>query len=673
MISNRRIAVGRAVAAGLALVAAFAIVGSFAATPALAASKCPSYLFIGVRGSGESQKTMGPILETEWTKLQKSLAGASVAIRQINLRYPAVGFTRSYSVFGRKLTVPDFESRRYGESVAKGVARIVFEAARCKKSKLILSGYSQGAQVVMLALGVLDRRRVVAATLFGNPMFHADSYATQGDPDPTRNGLAAIPHVDPYPSDLKGRLFDYCRARDPICQGFADCHRSSLVTVHCDFDRSFGPHTSYKDLDTDAAAANIARLIRDDQAAQGNAIPEPSPASKGPVDVVFTIDTTGSMGDVISSVSADVQSMAAQLASTEPDFRLALVAYRDAPPECDDDYQARVVQDFTTDTAAFNGAVDSLDADGGCDEYESVYSGIMQGLSLGWRPSVTRVLVAIGDANGHSPDPATGYVATNVIQQAQAASVAIYGLDVGDASATFDELASATGGQVFSADDADQVPVAIQQAIAAQAAAPSADAGGGWAAAAVKGRAAQSASGYVGPVGAPIMLSAASSWSPLGRALTYSWDFDADGTIDQTADRPIVAHTYATPYDGDVTLRVTDSAGQTAVRRVHMTASGEPIAAPAKPRKLKLKRAGRGAKATWRRGRGGGRVAAWVIRNRRGTVIGYAKARKGAVQRFKIRQISKGKPFRVRVSALNAGGESAATRPSRAVRRKVRR
>ncbi len=382
--------------------------------------------------------------------------------------------------------------------------------------------------------------------------------------------------------------------------------------------------------------------------------------------MVFTIDTTGSMSDTISAVSADVQAMAAQLASTEPDFRLALVAYRDAPPECDDDYQARVVQDFTSDTDAFNAAVDSLDADGGCDEYESVYSGVMKGLGLAWRPSVTRVLVAVGDANGHSPDTATGYVAADVIQRAQASAVAIYGLDVGDASDTFAELASATGGQVFSADEADQVPAAIQQAIAAQATAPSASAGGDWAGAAT---AAQAAAGYVGPVGAPIALSAASSWSPLGRALTYNWDFDGNGTVDQTTDRPVVTHTWTAPYDGDVTLRVVDSAGQAAVTRAHVTASGTPLAAPAKPRKLRLKRAGRGAVATWRGGRGGGKVGLWVVRSRRGAVIGYAKPRKGAVQRFKIRRIAKGKPYRVRVSALSAMGESAATRPSKAVRR----
>lgn len=644
------------------------IVAAAASATAQAAGRCPEYLFIGVRGSGEPQESMGSVVQPEYDRLTGLLAGTGVDLGAANAQYMASGFVRQYEVLGRRFRFADYESAAYSSSVAGGTGAVLGLVKRCKTSRLILSGYSQGAHAIMLALPAIDKARVLAVTLFGNPMFHASGYPVSGDFAPDRNGLAALPVVDPYPDRLRGRFRDTCHAKDPVCQGFVRCHHLPLGGRFCLPDFDFDRHR-YGDEDVAASAALIARLIREDQAAKGNDLPEPAPVSKGPVDVAIAMDTTGSMDDVIDSVAESVQGMADQLASTQSDHRLALVAYRDGPPDCDDDYQALTVQDFVADVATFKTAVESLEADGGCDTDESVFTGAMQALGLAWRAGATKVLVMVGDAPGHDVDPVTDLTAEDVVARAQALPAAIYGLDAGSAYDTFDALAEPTGGAVFDADDADQVPKAISEAIASQASAPFAGAGGGGAAPRRgAARAAQAEPDHSGPVGAPILLSAAASYSPLGRALRYGWDFDSDGTVDEWSDDPVVAHIWPADFSGEVTLHVVDSAGQSAVTRVRVLASGVPVAAPARPARPTARAKGRTVKVRWRTGSGGGAPEVWTLRGRRGAVLAVVAASDGRRQRATLRKVPKQRRLKLRVSAINPGGESAASKPSRAIR-----
>src|SRR5689334_10378403 len=48
-----------------------------------------------------------------------------------------------------------------------------------------------------------------------------------------------------------------------------------------------------------------------------------------PVDLVFVVDTTGSMGDDIDAVKADMQRILRELTARNPDRRIGVVAYRD--------------------------------------------------------------------------------------------------------------------------------------------------------------------------------------------------------------------------------------------------------------------------------------------------------------------------------------------------------
>jgi hypothetical protein len=156
-------------------------------------------------------------------------------------------------------------------------------------------------------------------------------------------------------------------------------------------------------------------------AAGGSATAAPMPK----VDLVFAIDTTGSMGPYISAVQASAKSIT-DLLFAKADARVALVDYKDLYADCaEDGYASRVDLDFTATGADFGPSVDSLTADGGCDTPESVYSGIMTGLALPWRPDASRSLLVMGDAAPQDPEPVTGYTLASVTAAANAGGVVV--------------------------------------------------------------------------------------------------------------------------------------------------------------------------------------------------------------------------------------------------------
>ena len=98
--------------------------------------------------------------------------------------------------------------------------------------------------------------------------------------------------------------------------------------------------------------------------------PEPVAQEKGrPVDIVFAVDTTGSMGGLLDGAKRTVWSIANQVRSIDPnaDIRVGLVAYRDLG----DDY---VTKNFalTDDLDAMYAELSSYQAAGGGDVPENV-------------------------------------------------------------------------------------------------------------------------------------------------------------------------------------------------------------------------------------------------------------------------------------------------------------
>jgi len=219
------------------------------------------------------------------------------------------------------------------------------------------------------------------------------------------------------------------------------------------------------------------------------------------LDLVFLIDTTGSMGDDIDRVKRSVNEIIQKVGSSVSDYRIALADYKDFPQDPYGDpndypYKGRIA--FTKDTNAIIVAVNSLYASGGNDTPESVYKALVSSIAakdIGkWRDDADKAIIVMGDAPPHDPEPITGYTLKTVIdyakninimpdppiintvnsiqymdeQQYSLSSVRIYSIAIGYDSQTrdyFNKLSEGTGGKMFVAANASDVVESILQAI----------------------------------------------------------------------------------------------------------------------------------------------------------------------------------------------------------------
>ena len=117
------------------------------------------------------------------------------------------------------------------------------------------------------------------------------------------------------------------------------------------------------------------------------------------VDLAFVVDCTGSMGSYIAQTQRNITFIAETVIKTAFDVRLALVEYRDHPPQ-DTSYVSRS-HDFTNNVTEMKGWVDSMSAAGGGDIPEAVADGLYEALNLTYRPRATKICIWIGDAQPH--------------------------------------------------------------------------------------------------------------------------------------------------------------------------------------------------------------------------------------------------------------------------------
>ena len=478
---------------GLALLGA-----ALAASPisARADSGCAKYELIGLRGSSEPDEAATRRMGVPVNRLYEeilSLGGLKgtddVVAHGIGLpEYAAVsvkgGWRENINGLGAGLHIGALGA--YTESVEKGTKAVLDYVEKrkgeCAATKFILAGYSQGAQAVGRALETMptaNRSLVAASVLFGDPYFRPSSASTRGDFQTNHGGAIGI--RSEWPSQYSGKVFSYCHFADPICQ----LHKRVVsifgieTWVKDPFGLNFDNHGNYHtrgNSDSDSrssashAASDVLRLIGPSLGVGSTT------TTKSPVDLVFSIDTTGSMDGIIWNVKAAVDSLAHVLATESSSFRVGLVEYRDG--ECEeDDFGARVVQPFTTNVDQFSSALDGLSANGGCDIPEYTYSGMMTAMSLGFRDGVKKMVISIGDAEPKAPELLTGYTAAKVVARSLSIDpVEIYSITSSLDSWAMEELtgiADQTGGKVFMIDEVDEVAGHILDAVSTTLSKPS--------------------------------------------------------------------------------------------------------------------------------------------------------------------------------------------------------
>lgn len=171
------------------------------------------------------------------------------------------------------------------------------------------------------------------------------------------------------------------------------------------------------------------------------------------VDLVFLVDTTGSMGDDVDKLNADLAIYIAALKEKcTHDYRIALIDYRDFPGNTyySGDYAYKVRLDFTNDTTKIYNAFGKLDLGYGGDWEETVFSAMIDGgKKLSWRSDAARIMVLISDAPAQNPEYKTGYTASDAKSYLKSNNILFFVIDSANDSevkACFAPICSASGG-----------------------------------------------------------------------------------------------------------------------------------------------------------------------------------------------------------------------------------
>ncbi|MGN0654058.1 MAG: leucine-rich repeat protein, partial [Oscillospiraceae bacterium] len=172
----------------------------------------------------------------------------------------------------------------------------------------------------------------------------------------------------------------------------------------------------------------------------------------GVLDLVFVIDTTGSMGGEISVVKQNITNYANRLANSNIPYYIAVVDYRDfADRAADSDYPYSILFDFTNNNDEILSGVNKLSLGNGGDTEETVYSGLVNGLDeLHWGDNSVRKVILIGDAAPLDPEPNTNLTLDSTCEYLNNKDISVYTISTGGGEVmAFTEIAESTGGESY--------------------------------------------------------------------------------------------------------------------------------------------------------------------------------------------------------------------------------
>ena len=173
------------------------------------------------------------------------------------------------------------------------------------------------------------------------------------------------------------------------------------------------------------------------------------------VDVVFVLDTTGSMDGLIQTAKEKIWSIATTMASAQqtPEIRIGLVAYRDR----NDAYETRVV-DLSGDLDSVYATLMDFAAEGGGDTPESVNKALYDAVhNMSWSQSdnAYQVIFLVGDAPPHMDYNEVRY--PEIVASALNKGIVINTIQCGEISTTIEpwtQIASLGQGNFFQVEQA---------------------------------------------------------------------------------------------------------------------------------------------------------------------------------------------------------------------------
>ena len=187
---------------------------------------CPKWAFIAARGSGQNRsrwssyaRALGSRGNAVWEFVKDRAGLDDVALPALAVDYPAVGVG-----FRRGTAEPGTPLPTYRESVEAGVTAANLAVYRtltaCPDTRLILFGYSQGAQVIgdtYAGLNSQARARVGMVVLFADPLYAPGDFSVAYRPSPL-NSSGSKGERSPFPLSTSTVVQSWCAPQDDVCQ-----------------------------------------------------------------------------------------------------------------------------------------------------------------------------------------------------------------------------------------------------------------------------------------------------------------------------------------------------------------------------------------------------------------------------------------------------------------------
>jgi Mg-chelatase subunit ChlD len=167
-------------------------------------------------------------------------------------------------------------------------------------------------------------------------------------------------------------------------------------------------------------------------------------ASRPIIDVVFVLDTTGSMSGLIQTAKEKIWSIATTMTSAQqtPDIRIGLVGFRDRG----DEYVTRII-DLSDDLDSVYASLMEFRAGGGGDGPESVNEALYDAVErMSWSqdPRAYQVVFLVGDAPPHMDYPDEKQY-PEILALAEQKGIVVNTIQCGEAQATLSSWQTIAG------------------------------------------------------------------------------------------------------------------------------------------------------------------------------------------------------------------------------------
>jgi Mg-chelatase subunit ChlD len=520
---------------------------------------CGDVSVVYVRGSGGKLGEENERIRFERQLKERLTSKVSLTFYELGsesyggAKYPAVDVKNVLNGNAVGAFISNGSSNDYGKSVALGrtelEAYIKQRTTKCPNERIVLGGYSQGAQVIGESSSRLQAyaNKIDFIALFGDPKLYLpegegiypvackginlSEYRRDIGDCHADNGSLGARKPTYVVESFKSKTGLWCAAKDYICG-----------TSKLPYDQS-GHSTYAKDgsaIDKAAKeiAAKLKKTVSTDKATTINASHTQNGVGTTGLDMVFVIDTTGSMGWKIEQAKAFARKQAATI--KEKNGRVALVAYRDAG----DEYTAKIISGLQSDQTEFLAGLDALTIGGGGDTEEAALHALMTAFNgLTWEDGATKAAVLLTDAPFHQPDKVDGSTIASVAKRSlEIDPVNVYPVVPEGLESSFVELAEKTTGQVIK--DVGNTEVALTQAVTKIQNRPTA---------VLKNPE------YSGLPGDTIQFDASESYIVDAAITKYEWDFNGDGVFDRETSEPVTSFTYPDKFDGTMQVRISAS------------------------------------------------------------------------------------------------------------------